>query len=300
MGMSFDEAAEALYAGPWASFTAERKRLASELRASGDKPGAATFGKLGRPSSSAWAVNQLWRRARSDWDALVAASVRLGRGDLSAVSDERSALGALLEKGLELLRAEGNAASEQTRSRLETNLRSIVTTGWGADGPGRLVEDRPPPGFDALAGMAALAGMEAAPARPAGLQLVPQPPPSSHPQPAPQSPGQPPKLSIAPPPAPSSPQPAAVEVPVANPEAELSEQGSSTDAPPAPPPAEDAEQRARELAAARAAATEAHAQLDRSSARIKDLEDTLAAARSLHTQLEARAARADLALADLG
>jgi hypothetical protein len=156
MGDSFELADEALYAGSMATFAAERKRLATELRTAGDKAGAAAFNKLGRPGPSAWAVNQLFRQARAEWDALVAATVRLGKGEMAAVADERAALAVLKAKGAELLRAEGNVASEQTLTRLETNLRSVMTTGWGADGAGRLVDERPPPGFDALAGLAAM------------------------------------------------------------------------------------------------------------------------------------------------
>lgn len=155
--MSFDAAAEALYAGSLTTFVAERKRLAGELKAAGDKAGAATFNKLGRPSASAWAVNQLHRQARAEWDALLAVTERLRQGDLSVVALQRAALATLRTKAIELLKAEGNAASEAVLARIETNLLALAATGWSPDVPGRLVDDRAAPGFDALAGFAAAA-----------------------------------------------------------------------------------------------------------------------------------------------
>lgn len=156
--MSFDATADALYAGSLSTFVAERKRLAAELKASGDKTGAATLNKLGRPSASAWAVNQLYRHARAEWDVLLAITERLRQGDFSVVATQRAALAALRLKATELLKAEGNAAAEAVLSRVETNLLALAATGWSPDAPGRLVDDRAAPGFDALAGFAAAAG----------------------------------------------------------------------------------------------------------------------------------------------
>lgn len=156
--MTFDAAAEALYAGSLSTFVAERKRLAGELKAAGDKAGAATLGKLGRPGASAWAVNQLYRQARAEWDALLAVTERLRQGDFSVVALQRAAVATLRTKAAELLKGEGNAASEAVLARVETNLLAIAATGWSPDAPGRLADDRAAPGFDALAGFAAAAG----------------------------------------------------------------------------------------------------------------------------------------------
>jgi len=155
--MSFDAAADALYAGSLSTFVAERKRLSGELKAAGDKTGAATLNKLGRPGASAWAVNQLYRQARAEWDALLAVTERLRQGDLSVVALQRAALATLRTKSIELLKTEGNAASEAVLARIETNLLALAATGWSPDVPGRLVDDRAAPGFDALAGFAAAA-----------------------------------------------------------------------------------------------------------------------------------------------
>ncbi len=155
--MSFDGAAEVLYAGSLATFVTERKRLSGELKAAGNKTGAATLNKLGRPVASAWAVNQLYRQARTEWDALLAVTERLRGGDFSAVAQQRATLATLRVKATELLKGEGHAASEAVLSRVETNLLAIAATGWSPDAPGRLVDDRAAPGFDALAGFAAAA-----------------------------------------------------------------------------------------------------------------------------------------------
>jgi cell division septum initiation protein DivIVA len=162
--MSFEAAADALYAGSLSTFVAERKRLAGELRAAGDKAGAAAMNKLGRPGQSAWVVNQLYRQARADWDALLAATDRLRQGDLSAVAAQRAVVATLRARAVELLKSEGNAASEVVLGRVETNLFALAATGWIPDAPGRLIEDRAPPGFDALAGFAASAVAASQPA----------------------------------------------------------------------------------------------------------------------------------------
>jgi hypothetical protein len=76
---AYEDAVATLYQAPFAEFVAERKRLAAELKASGDKVGAAGLAKLSRPPISAWTVNQLcgakeprstgsWKRRReSRW-----------------------------------------------------------------------------------------------------------------------------------------------------------------------------------------------------------------------------------------
>src|SRR5438105_2676922 len=74
-----DDAAEALYGAPFRAFATERKRLAAELRAAGRVADARAVLRWQKPSLSAWAVNQLWRRARGDFDALVRAGQALRR-----------------------------------------------------------------------------------------------------------------------------------------------------------------------------------------------------------------------------
>src|SRR5689334_16188113 len=74
MPASYRDAAEALYRAPHEAWVAERKRLAAELKAAGDKAGAAQLAKLARPPLSAWVVNQLWWRAPEPFAELLAAA----------------------------------------------------------------------------------------------------------------------------------------------------------------------------------------------------------------------------------
>jgi hypothetical protein len=147
-------AAEKLYALPLASFTAERKRLADQLKASGDAEAARAVAKLGKPSVSAWVVNQLHREAREDLDALIEAGQRMRGGEMAAGRDQRAALARLHQLSSELLVRDGHAASPSMLRRVTMTLQALSAIGsFEPDPPGQLVEDRDPPGFDLLAGV---------------------------------------------------------------------------------------------------------------------------------------------------
>ncbi len=161
MVCGYDEAVTTLYQAPFAAFVAERKRLAGELKAAGDKAGAVRLAKLTRPSIAAWAVNQLWWAARQDFEALFAAAQRLREGDLSGAEARREALGNLRARAAALLTEADHAASEATLRRIATTLSALAAAGsFAPDSPGQLAVDRDPPGFESVS------GMEAAPARP--------------------------------------------------------------------------------------------------------------------------------------
>jgi DNA repair exonuclease SbcCD ATPase subunit len=148
---AYDDAVLALYRAPLDEFVAERKRLSSELKASGDKHGAARLAKLARPPISAWTVNQLFREARETFDELFAAGERLRAGDLGATSAHREAMTKLRARAETLLGAAGHAASEATLRRITTDLSALAVMGsFDPDPPGALAGDREPPGFDAL------------------------------------------------------------------------------------------------------------------------------------------------------
>src|SRR5688500_17741756 len=88
----------ALYRAHLGDFVAERKRLAAEAKASGQTEQASKIGKLGRPSVSAWAVNQLWWQERETFEALIEAAGRVKRGDRDAGKQHRELLAELREK----------------------------------------------------------------------------------------------------------------------------------------------------------------------------------------------------------
>ena len=59
--MDAKEARSHLFAVKLEEFVAERDRLAAQLKAAGDKTGAAALKKLARPTVNVWALNQVAR-----------------------------------------------------------------------------------------------------------------------------------------------------------------------------------------------------------------------------------------------
>jgi hypothetical protein len=151
MAASYDAAVEMLYRGSLDTFVAERKRLANDLKAGGDKAAAARLASLGRPSISAWAVNQLYWHERGAFDRLLATAERLRRGDLDAGSAHQRELSTLRALAAGRLVSGGHAAAESTLRRVTTSLSALaVAGGFEPDPAGALVADRDPPGFEAL------------------------------------------------------------------------------------------------------------------------------------------------------
>lgn len=154
----YDEAVTALYRAPLGDFVAERKRLATELKAAGNKDAAARVGKLVRPPVSAWVVNQLWWREHDAFAALLGAAARVKLGEREASQAHRQALARLRDVASQLLRDSGNAASETTLRRVTTTLSAVAASGgFEPDAPGALSADRDPPGFETLGFAAAAA-----------------------------------------------------------------------------------------------------------------------------------------------
>ncbi len=146
-----DPTAEELYGVALSRFTAERKRLADALRAEGDRSLAARVAALARPTLPAWVVNQLWRRARRDMEALFAAGQRMRSGEPGAWQEQRAVLARLAVAAGEVLRGDKHGASPATLRRVTTTLQALSAHGSFAPDPaGRLVADRDPPGFEVL------------------------------------------------------------------------------------------------------------------------------------------------------
>ena len=151
MASQYDEAVAALYQAPHAEFVAERKRLAGELKAAGDKAGAAKLAKLGRPPTSAWTVNQLWWQARDAFEALFETAEKLRGGHLSATGEHRDAIAKLRQHAQKILTEAGHGATESTLRRVTTTLAALAASGgFGPDPEGALSADRDPPGFEAV------------------------------------------------------------------------------------------------------------------------------------------------------
>ena len=145
---TYERALETLYQAPLTEFTALRGRLAAEMRARGDRPAAGRLIAHRRPTISAWAVNQLYWRARGDFDAMHAAAERLRSGDLGASADYRRALAALRRRAADILTESGHGASDAVLARVANTLAAVAAVGFEPDAPGTLAADRDPPGFD--------------------------------------------------------------------------------------------------------------------------------------------------------
>ncbi|HEY1533429.1 MAG TPA: hypothetical protein VGF76_05410 [Polyangiaceae bacterium] len=159
MTSSYDESVTALYRAPHESFVSERTRLAAELKAGGDKAGAARLTKLARPTISAWVVNQLWWHARKAFDALFESAQELRTGKLTARARHREALAQLGKQAQKLLSESGHAATEATLRRVTMTLSGLAAAGsFDPEAEGALSKDRDPPGFDAFGGEAFASG----------------------------------------------------------------------------------------------------------------------------------------------
>jgi hypothetical protein len=156
---------DALYQGPLGEFTAGRNALEKRVKAEQGKEAAAAIKALEKPSVSAWAVNQLYWRYRSDFDRLLRSGDDLrasqqkrmaGRDvDVNAAIDaRREALSKLMGRAATILEESGTT-SDDIRQRVGQTLEalSVYGTSDAAPRPGRLTGDVQPPGFAALAAL---------------------------------------------------------------------------------------------------------------------------------------------------
>ena len=142
-----------LFGASFTRFVEERKRLVAALKAEGQKLPAQRLAAINRPPISAWAVNQLWRHAREEMDALFEAARRVRGGDLEATGMYREVLADLKVRAAEVLKEDGNGVSEAVLRRISQTLQALAAAGgFEPDPPGQLKGDRDPPGFESLAG----------------------------------------------------------------------------------------------------------------------------------------------------
>jgi hypothetical protein len=177
------DAADALYGLPLEEFTSARKKLADELRASGDRDTAQQVAALSKPTTAAWAVNQVMRTQRKDARALLDAGERLrkaheaaaagktGVGDLrAAVEAEREAIGRLTDAARGLTDTRGRALSENILERVTQTLHSVSVDSEvrSLAAAGRLSRDHQASGAGAFGGTGKARGGKAAVTRPSG------------------------------------------------------------------------------------------------------------------------------------
>ncbi|HEX7167328.1 MAG TPA: hypothetical protein VF230_10145 [Acidimicrobiales bacterium] len=155
-GRDLDTDIDRLYGAAPDEFIAARDSLAKELKAAGDKDGAATVKGLRKPTTAAWAVNQLARKHRKALDDLLDLGERLrkaqrammsGRAGGTAVkelsAERRKAVNALAGKAVKLLGASGDAQ----RDAITATLDAAVVDEDAAElvGAGRLTKELPAP-----------------------------------------------------------------------------------------------------------------------------------------------------------
>ena len=148
-----ETAVDQLHAVPLEDFVAERKRLAKELRAAGDRESAAELAKLPKPSAPAWALNRVARDepgALGGWleaaEALRAASAGADRqsGDAlrAAMAAHREATRRVLATVREHARPNGRELSEPMLDRVRDLLQAATADPARAEllRAGRVVE----------------------------------------------------------------------------------------------------------------------------------------------------------------
>jgi hypothetical protein len=163
-----------LYGLPLEDFVAERDALAKQLRADGDRDGAAAVKKLPKPTRPAWAVNRLTRARPDEVRALVEAGEALagaqeqllGGADAAVLRSAAEAARALVDALAAEAPVDG-AARDKVRATLhaatvDEDVRAEVAAG-------RVVKERSASGFGGLeALLAAGKGAGSAPPRAAG------------------------------------------------------------------------------------------------------------------------------------
>jgi len=165
--LEIEDEIDALFKLPLVEFTVGRNALALRLKKTGLHDVADRVKSIQKPSSSAWAVNQLYWKHRNAFDRLIATSQRFSRAQASqhankaadmreALAERREALSDLTREAGALLRDAGHNPTPDTIRRITATLEALTTGSSMADAPraGRLTADIGPPGFESLAALA--------------------------------------------------------------------------------------------------------------------------------------------------
>jgi hypothetical protein len=203
-GAAVDAALDELYAVDPGSFVEVRTRLAAELRGAGDSAGAKSVLSARRPTTAAWALNQLSREAPALVDAFLERSRELDRaqaGELAggreairtATHEQRTALAEVTDAATAIL---GERATDAYRAQIQATLRAA-----GADPAvgdelrsGRFVRELSgPTGFPDVPNLSLVPDLEdrPAPAKRAPVKRAPtaRAPAPAMPKPEPEHPG---------------------------------------------------------------------------------------------------------------
>jgi len=154
---SLESRIDSLYRGSADEFTAARNALAKTL--AGDD--ARRVKQLVKPTSVAWAVNQLYWQRRPSYDRLIKTGKHLRTVQIGALNgrsvDVRSAVEEHREGVAQAVADAVQLASETginlNADELSRTLESLSLGSTNADPPGRLTKALQPAGFEALAGV---------------------------------------------------------------------------------------------------------------------------------------------------
>src|SRR6266550_5152492 len=176
---NLEDDVDALFRLPLTEFTGARNALAVQFKKSGRGDEAVLVKALGKPSVTAWAVNQLYWNHREAFDRLIASGEHFHKAQTSrhggkladmrtAIDKRREALTQLSDLATSLLRDAGpnpvQNPSLDTSRRITSTLEAISAMSGSASRsdaprPGRLTHDVDPPGFEALASFIPVSGM---------------------------------------------------------------------------------------------------------------------------------------------
>jgi hypothetical protein len=150
--------AEQLYGLPLEEFTATRDARAKELRAQGERDLARDVAALRRPTTAAWAVNQLVRARRDEVEQLLAlgAALRDAQGAFAGEElrelnrQQHRVIAAIRQRARAVAALAGQRLTEVVGRQVEATLKAGMADPAAADAvrSGLLVSDLESTGFD--------------------------------------------------------------------------------------------------------------------------------------------------------
>lgn len=137
---------DSLFQLPAADFTAARNALAARLKKAGKAKDAERVKSLAKPSLSAWVVNQLFWHHRKAWDRLMASAERFKEAQAAQLAGKsadmrgpldarREALSSLAKAAVKVLHDAGHSGTSDVLRRVTTTLEALATYGAHPDAP---------------------------------------------------------------------------------------------------------------------------------------------------------------------
>jgi hypothetical protein len=163
---------EELFAAPLKEFTGARNAKVAALNAAGHGAEAQLLGRLGKPTGSLWAVNQLARLVPKQVSHFVDLVQQARRNQLSdpraaaeAMQAQRAELTALTKQAAEAMTKAAYRAAPAALGRISNTLLAAAVDRHLAEDlrHGRLTAELPAPGFEVLAGVSAGADLKVLP-----------------------------------------------------------------------------------------------------------------------------------------